>query len=336
MIRLKLGVQNLQRMRFAYSPLAELVESLYAVHVGSAHHVHRGWRRLVANDLPRVDTPMLQAVVPTNGIIANVLLSGAVDARTSIEDQLEGVARCDVDRLADDLGRAWHGSELPAAAADLLAAGPQAPALLADELAAYWRSVIAPWWPHVREVLDADVAYRAVQVARGGFDSLLTDIHEELRLADDALEIVAPSDVEYDLAGKGVLLIPCVFAWPNLIVDPGRTGVPSIIYGPRGVGTLWEGTPATADADELGALLGRGRATVLRAVERPRATTELAWELGQTPSAVSSHLSVLRRCGLVTAARAGRRVLYQQTPLASSLLAAADQAEASAATRRAR
>lgn len=320
-------------MRFAYSPLAELVESLYAVHVGSVSPEHRGWRRLVADDLARVDTPLLKAVVPTNGIIANVLLSGAVDARTSIEDQLEGVARCAPDRLRDDLGRAWHDSELPAAAVDLLAAGSTAPALLADELAAYWRSVIAPWWPQVRDVLDADVAYRAAQVARGGFDALLADLHDELRLGEDALEIVAAFDAEYDLFGQGLLLIPCVFAWPNLIVDPGRTGIPSLIYGPRGVGTLWEGTTASVETDGLGALLGRARAVVLRAVERPRATTELAWDLGQTPSAVSSHLSVLRKCGLVGSTRAGRRVLYQQTPLATSLLAASDQADASAACR---
>jgi DNA-binding transcriptional ArsR family regulator len=38
--------------------------------------------------------------------------------------------------------------------------------------------------------------------------------------------------------------------------------------------------------------------------------------------AVSAHLDVLRRAGLVTSWRAGRRVLYQTTPLARSVLAA--------------
>src|SRR6266516_1396049 len=38
--------------------------------------------------------------------------------------------------------------------------------------------------------------------------------------------------------------------------------------------------------------------------------------------AVSAHVAVLRRSGLVTSWRAGRRVLYQLTPLARSVLAA--------------
>ncbi len=35
------------------------------------------------------------------------------------------------------------------------------------------------------------------------------------------------------------------------------------------------------------------------------------------------HLATLKACGLVTSWRSGRRVLYQRTPLAASLLAAA-------------
>ena len=123
-----------------------------------------------------------------------------------------------------------------------------------------------------------------------------------------------------------------MFAWPHLIVDPGRTGNPSITYGPRGVGTLWETDEELVEQDAVEALLGRARATVLRAVRRPRATTELARDLSQTPSSVSSHLSVLRRCGLVTSARAGRRVLYQQTPLATSLLISSDASADSTTT----
>jgi DNA-binding transcriptional ArsR family regulator len=38
--------------------------------------------------------------------------------------------------------------------------------------------------------------------------------------------------------------------------------------------------------------------------------------------AVSAHLGVLRRAGLLTSWRAGRRVLYQRTPLATSIIAA--------------
>jgi hypothetical protein len=300
MIRLRLTVEDLQRMRFAYSPLAEVTESLYAVHSGQLHLVHRGWHRRVAAELSRVDTPLLQAVVPAQGLIANVLFSGAVDARTSIEDQLEGVARCDPARLADDLSRAYARAELPTAAADLVAAGAGGPALLAEALGRYWERVIAPYWPQMRSVLETDVAYRGAQLARSGFDGLLSDLHPELRMGDGTLDVEAAGDSEHELGGAGMLLVPCVFAWPHLIVDPGRTGNPSITYGSRGVGTLWETDEELVDQDAVEALLGRARATVLRAVRRPRATTELA--------------------------------LYQQTPLATSLLIASDASAGSTTT----
>jgi DNA-binding transcriptional ArsR family regulator len=52
---------------------------------------------------------------------------------------------------------------------------------------------------------------------------------------------------------------------------------------------------------------------ILRAVAVPLSTSDLARALGQSKPAVSAHLAVLRRSGLVTSRRAGRRVLYQCT-----------------------
>jgi DNA-binding transcriptional ArsR family regulator len=42
-------------------------------------------------------------------------------------------------------------------------------------------------------------------------------------------------------------------------------------------------------------------------------------------AAVSSHLAVLRNAGLTKSWRAGRRVLYECTPLGSSVLDASDR-----------
>src|SRR5262249_60744242 len=69
----------------------------------------------------------------------------------------------------------------------------------------------------------------------------------------------------------------------------------------------------------------------LRAVALPKSTSDLAAELDQSMPAVSAHLAVLRRAGLVSSWRAGRRVLYQLTPLARSVLAASSSASATPA-----
>ncbi len=122
--------------------------------------------------------------------------------------------------------------------------------------------------------------------------------------------------------------MPCVFAWPYLDIGVGNPWPPHLIYGARGVGNLWQERAGAApgDPDVLGELLGHSRAAILTRVALPMSTTGLARELGHSPPAVSAHLSVLRRSGLVTSWRSGRRVLYQQTPLATSIITAGSAA----------
>jgi DNA-binding transcriptional ArsR family regulator len=75
---------------------------------------------------------------------------------------------------------------------------------------------------------------------------------------------------------------------------------------------------------DLDSLIGRTRAAILRRLDVPLTTTQVARDLHQSPSTVSEHLTVLRGNGLLISWRAGRGVLYRRTPLASSLLAASE------------
>ena len=67
-------------------------------------------------------------------------------------------------------------------------------------------------------------------------------------------------------------------------------------------------------------LLGPARARLLGALRSPSTTSALALRFGVTPSAVSQHLAVLHRSGLVDRERSGRRVLYQASELGLALL----------------
>lgn len=324
-MRLRLQPTDLTRMRFAYSPLAETTESLYMLHAGAVSPIHRGWYEGVKSHLQVVDTALLRAAVPARGLLANVLLGGAVDARTDIEEQLAGVEACPVERLQCDLETAWRGSPLPPAAVRLLDRGPDAGRHLAQDLRAYWRAAIHPFWPRIRAVLDGDVAFRAKRLTTGGIEAMLADLHPELRLSGTALDVSDGGHSQHDLRGAGLLLIPSAFAWPEIVVDPGRTGPPSLTYGTYGIGTIWgSGNLHTFDDAALSALIGRGRAVILRMLAVPRSTTELATELSQSPATVNAHLAVLRRSGWAVSWRAGRQVLYQRTRLATSVLVAAE------------
>lgn len=319
-----MSVADLERLRFAYSPLAEVAESLHMLSSERIPHFHRGWLEATRPRLDGLDMGLLGEVVPARPNIADFLFVGAADPTTTIESQLRLVAEFPPDRLRADLEAVWRDTPLPPAVRQLLTEGSAGARRLADTLWQYWRVAIEPHWRQIRAVLDDDVAYRATRLTRGGIEALLADLHPEVSVHGQALHIDKRRySSQYDLSGAGLLLVPSVFAWPHLIVETGTYGQPSLTYASRGVGTLWESEHrSAAEDDALGALLGRSRAAILTYLALPQSTTELAVELGQSAPSVSQHLSVLRRSRLVTSWRSGRRVLYQRTPLATSIIAA--------------
>ncbi len=180
-----------------------------------------------------------------------------------------------------------------------------------------------PYWPSIRSVLEDDVAYRAGELTRGGMAAMVAGMHPSLAMRDDYIVTskTCKNPKETYLDGTGMLMVPSVFTWPFIVWCTGPGSPPNLIYPARGVGKLWsrEAT-AAADQDPLSALLGRSRAEVLLALDLPTCTTDLAMRLSQSAPAVSQHLAVLKRNGLVTSWRAGRRVLYQRTDLAASIV----------------
>lgn len=328
MIRLRFSHSDLARLRFAYSPLAEVAESLYVLQSGAIPAVHRRWFAMVRSRLDGVDMPALRAIVPApRPHVASFLLTGARQPGTSIDTQLQMVAELPPERLRADLDVVWGGA-MPARTRDIVEHGGGR--YLADLLRRYWVVAIEPYWPRIRAVLDADIAYRATRLTRGGIDALLSDLHPELQLTEQAITVQSTAGADHQLSGTGLVLVPCVFAWPHVMADFSEHA-PSITYAPRGVGDLWPVTEPSAPTDALAALLGRSRAAILAEVELPRSTSDLSRMLSQSAPAVSAHLAVLRNAGLVTSRRAGRRVLYQRTPLATSIITAADRRSDSAA-----
>ncbi len=78
------------------------------------------------------------------------------------------------------------------------------------------------------------------------------------------------------------------------------------------------------DTATVEVLLGAPRARLLGALRSPATTSALARRFGVTPGAVSQHLAVQHRSGLVDRQRSGRMVLYQTSALGLALLGAAD------------
>ncbi|GAA3293067.1 MULTISPECIES: ArsR/SmtB family transcription factor [Dactylosporangium] len=192
------------------------------------------------------------------------------------------------------------------------------PAPVAAGLREYFAVALAPHWPRIRALLEADVHARSRTLAADGVGGLLNDLHANVSFADGTLSVLHRWCTAPDVADGGdLVLIPSVFVWPTVLTVFDVEA--QLAYPARGIGTLWESTPAP-DVDALGALVGRARARLLTELAAPASTTDLADRTGLTPGGVSQHLAVLRAAGLVRAHRAGRSVLNVRTAAAEVLL----------------
>jgi DNA-binding transcriptional ArsR family regulator len=86
------------------------------------------------------------------------------------------------------------------------------------------------------------------------------------------------------------------------------------------LGRLWEAQHAQ-HRSPLADVLGHTRATLLRQLDLPMTTTQLATLLSLTAPTLNVHLKSLQGAGLVSSRRDGRSVLYVRTDLDERLLA---------------
>ncbi len=329
MIEWQLRPEDVARIRFAFSPLWELVFSLVALRTPSEHSLHLPWIRATRPLVAQLDLSEVFAiaqVVPWG--VADFITPSPTEPQADFATEIAALRRTDPKRVLVDISELPE--DLPALFAQRTRADPAAATeRIADTLQAYWDLAMAPYWPRILRLLEADVLWRTQRLAAGGLEALFEDLHETVVLDGDRLRAADPYDWSGELSGRGLMLVPYAMGWPQVRkmtgrVKPGDTGEPYEPYGPllaypvRGIATLWETAPPPPP-DALAALIGRTRATILTTLAEPATTTTLARRMDLTPGAVSQHLSVLHSSGLVSRARVTRSVLYRRTARADAL-----------------
>ena len=322
-LTIDLGVAELAATRFAISPLSETVAGLQQLGDIDRHPINLRWLRWATDELaghPLDLSRTLPLIVNGRPSWPEFLVPAPLGAGTSIEDDLAALRRTTARQVRASLRRVF-GEELPDAAAELAARPAAGLRAIAAELRAAHDRLIAPHWSRIRAVLDADVIYRARQLAAGGAERLFADLHPDLHWRDGRLMLEGARRRTERVVNRGpggLVLIPVVLGSPYVLIKKSTSTQTTVRYPARGVGALWTaGTRApTGSAVRL---LGRTRAELLEALRSPATTTDLARALGVTPSAVSQHLGVLRESGLVARERSGRNVLYMTTALGASL-----------------
>ncbi|BCJ42683.1 transcriptional regulator [Actinoplanes ianthinogenes] len=315
MVAIALPPDAATRIRFAVSCLWEVLASLRVLRDRGVPSVHQPWVSRQRSAPGR----LLAALVPATGGYAPDFLTPPPSGLTAdLDAELTALKRTSPEtvRAHLDLMRSSHG------AIDDLYADPESGlARLAGEIEEYWATAIAPHWPRIHALLDADIRRRAARLATDGAAAVLNDLHDRVRWQDGALLVDQRHCTAPDVPdGSGLVLIPSAFAWPS-VLTVSAWGTPQLAYPAAGVATLWEAPPPAPDA--LGALLGAGRARILTALAGPLSTTELAARTGITAGGVSQHLRVLRAAGLIATHRAGRLLLNSRTDAAETLVRAA-------------
>jgi len=275
-------------------------------------------------------------VTPQMAALANLIPVGSkgVDLCTltgpapTIEQGLKALMEMPRDHYLVEAEYVAMNHKLPETAWAVADADGSARYELAQAARAAHRVLVAPYWRRIEACLHAEQVARSRVLALGGPDRLLASIQSELiRWQPPVLEVHMCGDLDIDLEGRGLTLVPSVFVggFPTLHQNPNdETAAPVLVLPTADErvrhGHLWDSPKDRTVA--LAALVGRNRAAVLSAIADGGTTTEVASRVGISLAAASQHASVLRSAGLIITRRQGSSVLHVLTPLGAELLQA--------------
>ena len=322
MIAYRFGHEDLLRTRFAISPLMELSGSVEAVREPERYEVHAPFVAWARPRIAGLEWDVLDAVIPRDARWYPDFVSPPPrEPQARLEGELRRVLETDPRQVAREVRQAYPGG-VPPVARVLIDDPARGLERLVGQMRAWWDAILAPKWEDILAMVEAEVAERGRRLATIGPSAAFADLSEDVRWHDGCVEVRARTEREVDLGGRGLLLVPAAFAWPDVWPMSDPPWQPAIVYAPRGVAELWA-PPARREAGALAELLGARRAAVLLGLDRPSSTLARARRLGASPAGVSAHLAVLRRAGLVIGRRDGRQVLYGRTRAGEQLLRAA-------------
>lgn len=311
-----IGADELADSRMVVSPLLETTGALLVLVRGRPRLDQRDWyyahrpafRQLLADD------PLLTALL--DGLfrprwIADFIIPPPDPADRTFHDALRRVRATSpafvrevfTDGYGGPVPRALRRDDIADRAADLL-----------DWV---WTRTVRADWPRRRHLLEADILARTAQLGTGGWSAALAGMRPGMRwLGGNQLRINTYDYPPRELTGARLSFVPNTSPYGWVTWDQANRY--AVIY--PCAGTLADQQPTAPDA--LNRLLGRGRATILTALDAPRSTSQLVAVTGYGLGTVGGHLAVLRDAGLITRRRAGRSVLYTRTPNGTHLVAA--------------
>ena len=247
MLRYELRASDVGDVRFGLSPLCELGLSLRAIHEPSRYPLQLPWLRQTQAARAGLDHEALRALIDDRLWTPDFLNPRPVSPLTRLDDELAVLSRIRTTTFHRDL-EAVHGS-VPA----IFAGDPRAAVRrVVAALRGLWDAAFAPYWPRMRAVLEADIAYRGRQIAQSGLGVMLNGISSTVRFDGRVISVALrdPVDRTRRTDGQGVTLVPTVFT--ARASAPVGDAAPLILYPARGQGAMWERQQVTTSAALVG------------------------------------------------------------------------------------
>jgi DNA-binding transcriptional ArsR family regulator len=319
MTLLRLTPTGVSRCRFAVSPLAETLSALIALQRQpypwlAAWHARtqpafRRWR-----DADEVARGLLPLVAATKWLPDYVALPPGDGVHTRLAEELVPVAAFTDEQVRRATEPAIAASWQPQTTGWL--AGQDLGPAIAAMFEQGWRRFLAPDWPRRRAILERDIMYRAGLLAAYGWQQAITDMtRHSAWVGKDAIRFSHQDHPDRMIGDDGLIFVPHTPGCGTWTCeDPPRY---AMVYPARGAAVPPDGGGDGA----LAGLLGAGRARILRELDRPATSSQLAHTLEISLGTVAAHLAVLRDTGVIAGARTGRNVVYRLTPRGQELLA---------------
>jgi hypothetical protein len=312
MTLLRLSPAALSRCRFAISPLAETLGSLIALQRPASdpwltrwHAQHQpAYRAWLEND--EVAAGLMSLVAATKWLPDTVTPPPAGGLDTRLADELAEVASHTDDSvratLSDAVAASWQPQDIGWLPSSALA--PRIAAVLEEG----WGRFVAPDWARRRTVLERDIMHRAGVLAAYGWQQAVSGMtRRSAWVGQDAIRFSDQALPDRLITDEGLIFVPHTAGGGSWTCE--RPAQYALVYPAHAPAAAAE----VAGPDALSALLGPGRARVLRELALPATSSQLAKSLGVSLGTVSAHLAVLRGAGVVAGSRAGRSVIYRLT-----------------------
>ncbi|MFD8915957.1 ArsR family transcriptional regulator [Streptomyces sp. NPDC059575] len=319
MLRFHFSAEDLARTRVAAAPhpLWEIAASLHRFQTPAGRWAYAQWyraarERLREAGLESAVRQLLLPLFPRAAYWPDFLTP--LEGVSGLEAGLGAILATPPERVTAELATLARVRRVPPHLARLPERGARAE--LVGVLRAYHRAVIEPHEEWMQESVHAERVRLGRQLLDGGTEGLLGGLGPAVRWRHPRLEIGAyPTRQDVHLEGRGLLLIPSYFCWkgPVSLADPALP--PVLTY------SLHHEPPRPAPGSPtLEVLLGRARATVLRATAAGATTTEAAHRAGVTPATATHHTTALRDAGLITSHRHGNTVIHTLTLLGATMV----------------